>query len=106
MSKYSTDVIRSKTEGPVMTEVFSDANEKYVKTTVLHGKTSDNYVYIDAAYTTKIDKDALLDLCLKGVTILYDGTTYYTPVSFKEESGSVGVTFNSVTLYSSEYVAG
>ena len=97
-----------------MTKIYADAEEKYVKTVVLYGKSGDNYVYSDAACaeTDKIDKDTLLNLCLKGVTVLYEGC-YYMPIFFKESGGSVAVTIataiadssTAVILYSSEYSA-
>lgn len=96
-----------------MNKVFSNSEEKWVKTVILYAH-SDNYLYTDEAHTEKIDKDTLLDLCLKGVTVMYE-EGYYTPVSFKEESGHLTVTIAtaidasssaSVKLYSSEYSAG
>lgn len=116
MSKFSTDVISGKVEVQKMDEIFSKAEEKYVKTTVLYGEASNNYVYTDADCTegNELSKDILLDLLLKGAVISYDGK-YYTPLFFGEASGSVSVTFataisasgsTAVTLYSEEYTAG
>ena len=96
-----------------MKKIYADAEEKFVKTVILYGKNSDKYLYTDAdcAETDRIDKDALMNACLKGLTVSYDGT-YYTPVSFKEDSGHVVVTIatniatsasTSVALYSKEY---
>lgn len=119
MSKYSTDVISSKTEAPKVTEIFSDANEKNTKVTVVYGKSGDNYVYYDAASATaateanRIDKDTLLNILLKGAVVSY-GDVYYKPVSFKEADGVVSLVIAtvinaastaSVTLNSKEYSA-
>lgn len=99
-----------------MTVVYADAEEKYVKNVILHGKTADNYLYTDSkcSEANKVDKDTLLNLCKKGVIINYN-STYYMPLFFKEESGgSVSVTFATAvsasasaatTLYSKEYSA-
>lgn len=99
-----------------MTVVYADAEEKYVKNVILHGKTADNYLYTDSkcSEANKVDKDILLNLCKKGVIINYN-STYYMPLFFKEESGgSVSVTFATAvsasasaatTLYSKEYSA-
>ena len=116
MSKFSTEVINGKVEVQKMNQVYGDAEQKYVKTVVLYGEASNNYLYTDAECTegNELDKDTLLDLLLKGVTISYGGK-YYAPLFFGEASGSVSVTFataisasgsTAVTLYSKEYTAG
>ena len=98
------------------TVIYADSEEKYVKTTVLYGQSGDNYLYTDADCTegNELDKDTLLDLLLKGVTVSYGGA-YYTPVLFKENSGAIDVTIAtvinaastaSVVLHSKEYTAG
>lgn len=117
MSKFSTEVISSKTNAPKLDEVFSDANEKNTKVTVIYGKSGDSYVYYDAASATaatedkRIDKDTLLNILLKGAVVSYGGT-YYKPVSFKEDTGVVSLVIAtvinaastaSVTLNSKEY---
>lgn len=93
MSKYSTDVISSKTNAPKVTEIFSDANEQNTKTVVLYVKdTSDGYLYIDAAQTQNITRADLLNLCMKGlVLVLYKGA-YHVPVYFKDDESEVTVT--------------
>lgn len=94
-----------------MTKIIADAEEKYVKTVIVHAKKSDSYVYADAGFNKKISKDELLNLCKKGLMISYGGV-YYTPVCFKEEtSGYASVTIYdvklstaaAVTFYSGEY---
>lgn len=95
------------------TNIYADAEEKFVKAVVLYGKASDNYVYADSAMTQKIDKTTLLNLCLKRVLVLYGGV-YYAPISFKDNTTSVSLTIAtnvaasgsaSVTIYSEEYSA-
>ena len=74
--------------------VYADAEEKFAKTVILYGKTSNNYLNKTSACAEKdrIDKDTLLELLKKGALISYDGT-FYTPLFFKENSGVVEVTF-------------
>lgn len=74
--------------------VYADAEEKFAKTIILYGKTTNNYLNKTSACAEKdrIDKDTLLELLKKGVLISYDGT-FYTPLFFKENSGAVEVTF-------------
>lgn len=96
------------------TEIYADAEEKYLKNTVLYGKSDDDYLYFESGCTNKIDKDTLMNLLLKGVLVSYGGA-YYAPVLFKENAGAVEVTIAtvinaastaSVVLYSSEHTAG
>lgn len=95
------------------TIVYADAEEKFVKNVVLYGQASDNYVYADAGFTQKIDKATLLNLCMKGVLVLYAGS-YYAPIAFKDNTTSVSLTIAtnvaasgsaSVVLNSEEYSA-
>ena len=117
MSKFSTDVIYGKTNAPKVDAIYSDANEKNTKVTVIYGKSGDNYAYYDAASATaateanRIDKDTLLAILLKGAVISYGGV-YYKPLFFSESGGSVSVTFATAisasasaatVLYSKEY---
>ena len=90
---------------------YADSEEKYVKSYVLYGKTSDDYVYADSKHTKKIDMESLMNILKKGAVVLYEGA-YYTPVSFKDNSTSVSLTIatniatgasTSITLYSEEY---
>lgn len=95
-----------------MKTIYGDANEKYVEAVVLYGH-SDSYLYTDAAHTTKVDKDTVLNLCQKGLlTVVYNDYTC-APVCFKETSGYAEVTVATGTtsltgavLYSEEKAAG
>lgn len=95
---------------------FSDANEKYVKSVILYGKTSNNYLHTDEACTetNRVDDTTLFNLCTKGMLIVKYNDTYYNPVMFKEETAYTSVTIatnvassgsSSVVLYSKEYSA-
>ena len=74
-----------------MNNVFANSEEKYLKKVILYGH-SDKYLYQEEAHTTKIDKDALMGLCMKGLLLVKYNDAYYTPVFFKEESGYLSVT--------------
>ena len=99
--------------------VYSDAEEKYVKTAIFYGKSGDSYLYLDSASATaateanRVDKATLLNALTKGALISYGGA-FYTPVSFKDNGTSVeaviatvinAASTASVTLYSKEYTA-
>lgn len=99
-----------------MMTYFSDANEKYVKSNVLYGKTSNNYLHTDEACTeaNRVDDTTLFNLCVKGMLVVKYNDTYYNPVMFKEETGYTSVTIAtnvaasgsaSVVLYSKEYTS-
>lgn len=76
-----------------MNRNFIDANEKYVASVVLYAKdTSDGYVYADAGNTKTVDRETLLNLCMKDlVLVLYKGV-YHKPVYFKDSAGTVTLT--------------
>lgn len=93
--------------------VYADAEEKFAKTIILYGQTSNNYLNKTSACAEedRIDKDTLLELLKKGILISYNGT-FYTPLFFKENSGAVEVTFataisasasTATVLYSKEH---
>lgn len=85
--------------------VYADAEEKFVKNIILYGSSADKYVYAKSTKkeTDKIDKDTLMELLKKGVIIFYTDT-FYTPVSFKDETTKTSVVVSdSVTLYSKEH---
>lgn len=93
MSKFSTDVISGKVEATKKTEVYHDANEKYLNKVVLYAKdTSDGFLYVDAEQTVTISRADLLYLCMNGlVLVLYKGV-YHNPVFFKDNTTDVAVT--------------
>lgn len=67
--------------------IYADSEEKYVKSVILYGKTSDNFVHTTSKMTEndKVDKDTLLELLKKGVIIKYNDD-FYTPIFFSDES--------------------
>lgn len=96
-----------------MSKIFANSEEKFLKSVVLYGKASDNYVYFDDTYANKVDKDTLFNLCNKKlVTVLY-GSAYFTPVTFSKNTtknctdvtfwNTTATTAAAVTLHSKEY---
>lgn len=73
--------------------VFEDAKDLYVSSVVFYANT--NKLYVEAAHTTEVDHDTLLDLCMKGVVLIYDTDTYYRPTSFKESSGTLTISYGT-----------
>lgn len=85
--------------------VYADAEEKFIKTIILYGKTSDNFVYSKSAMTEgdKIDKDTLMELLKKGVIVSYNNE-FYTPVKFADKTTYTSLTIGeSTVLNSKEY---
>lgn len=89
-----------------MNKVFMNAEEKNVKTVVLYADSDDGHLFTDEKKTEKIDKDALLELYMLGVTILFNDE-YFRPVSYKPDSGAAIVTVVSdagnYSFYSKEH---
>lgn len=86
--------------------VYADVEEKYMKTVILYGKTSDNFVYAKAtmAEGDKIDKDTLMELLKKGVVVNYDTAVFYVPTKFEDKTTYTQLTMGeSITLNSKEY---
>lgn len=78
------------------TNIFEKSNELHVKTVVLYADSSKALFYDEAAKTDKVMKDDLLDLFLKGVTILHSAK-YYKPVCYSA-SGLVASDGTSTAL--------
>lgn len=73
-----------------MNKIFGDAKDKYVSNVVLYGH-SDNYLYLDEGHTEAVNRETLLDLCMKGlVLVAYDDAFYY-PISFTDNTTDVSV---------------
>lgn len=72
-------------------KVFSDAEEKYVKTTIVYATADDGELYYDAGHTTMIAKDDLFNMFLKGMVIMMSDE-YLKPVAYKESAGAGMVT--------------
>ena len=90
-----------------MTKIFSDSEDKFVKVTVLYGKTGDSYLHTtpECSETDKIESEKLLETVKKGVVIKYDNM-FCIPVKFEEKIDTVEVDIVNkagvfVSLYSS-----
>ena len=84
------------------TNIFEKSNELHVKTVILYADNSKALFYDEAAKIDKVLKDDLLDLFLKGVTVLYSGK-YYKPVCHStaglvaSDGTSTALTFTGAT---------
>lgn len=73
--------------------IHQDANEKYLSTVVLYAKdTSDGFMYADSACTVNVDRETLLNLCVKNLAVVLYKGVYHRPVYFKDSAGTVTVT--------------
>lgn len=76
-----------------MNNIFHDANEKYLSTVVLYAKASgDTYLYEESTTKTTVNRETLLNLCMKGLVLISLDGTYYPIVSFKDSGSVVTVT--------------
>lgn len=85
---------------------YSDAEEKYVRSAILYSH-SDNVLYEDAAHTVPANRETLMNLCMKGLVLVYHtDATYYTVASFKDNTTDVSISIETaseiVTLKSKE----
>ena len=73
--------------------IYADSEEKYVKSVILYGKTSDNFVHTTSKMTEndKIDKYTLLELLKKGAIVKYNDN-FYTPIFFSDETTHASLT--------------
>lgn len=99
-----------------MNRLYEKSEDQHVIATYVYAKTSDPYAYSDAAKTVKIDAVELKEVFEKGIVVV-DGTTLYSPVSFKVANGVGTITYVKTdgttattavlaTLASKEYVVG
>lgn len=89
--------------------VFADAEEKLLKSTVLYADADDGNLFYDSEKTNGVDKDTVKNLFVKGLmtidlsgelfkpTTLKDNTTYVT-VTVVKDSGTAAtmLNFNSI----------
>lgn len=85
--------------------IYADLDEKFVKTVVIYGDSDSSYVFYDEAKKTKIPKDELFELFLKGATVFvldqYCKIVMFKDVSTHAKIVVVGESSN-ISLYSSE----
>ena len=87
--------------------VYADSENKYVKNTVLYARDNDEYAYLDEAFTEKVDRDTLFNLCVNGV-LVRKNTDVFIPYCFTTPDADYltikfGNGSSSNTAYSREY---
>ena len=97
----------SHIKGNVMDRIYADSENKYVKNTVLYVRDTDEYAYLDEAFTEKVDRDTLFNLCVNGV-LVRKNTDVFIPYCFTTpDANYVTIKFgngsSSNTAYSREY---
>lgn len=90
-----------------MDRIYADSENKYVKNTILYARDNDEYVYLDEAFTEKVDRDALFNLCVNGV-LVQKNTDVFIPYCFTTPHANYltikfGNGSSSNTAYSMEY---
>lgn len=78
--------------------VFARADEKFVKTLVLHANES-NVMFYEAEFVNAVLTTEVQDLFMKGITVV-NGENYFKPVAFTAagvvcHDGSAAVTFTA-----------
>ena len=97
----------SHIKGNVMDRIYADSENKYVKNTVLYARDNDEYAYLDEAFTEKVDRDTLFNLCVNGV-LIQKNTDVFIPYCFTTPDADYltikfGNGSSSNTAYSREY---
>ena len=99
--------ISSHIKGNAMDRIYADSEHKYVKNTVLYVRDIDEYAYLDEAFTEKVDRDTLFNLCVNGV-LVQKNTDVFIPYCFTTPDADYltikfGNGSSSNTAYSMEY---
>ena len=97
----------SHIKGNATDRIYADSENKYVKNTVLYARDNDEYVYLDEAFTEKVDRDTLFNLCVNGV-LVQKNTDVFIPYCFTTPHADYltikfGNGSSSNTTYSMEY---
>lgn len=97
----------SHIKGNAMDKIYADSENKYVKNTVLYARDNDEYAYLDEAFTEKVDRDTLFNLCVNGV-LVQKNTDVFIPYCFTTPDANYltikfGNGSSSNTAYSREY---
>ena len=89
-----------------LNKVYSGYEDKNVKTIVLHATADSGHLLIDDKGKTKLNKDELLSLLMKGFVVVELNDAYYVPTKFSVTSSYVTVVCagdgTPKTFYSSE----
>lgn len=99
----------SHIKGNVMDRIYADSENKYVKNTVLYVRDNDEYAYLDEAFTEKVDRDTLFNLCVNGV-LVQKNTDVFIPYCFTTPDADYltikfGNGSSSYTAYSREHIS-
>ena len=97
----------SHIKGNATDRIYADSENKYVKNTVLYARDNDEYAYLDEAFTEKVDRDTLFNLCVNGV-LVQKNTDVFIPYCFTTPDADYltikfGNGSSSNTAYSREY---
>ena len=97
----------SHIKGNATDRIYADSENKYVKNTVLYARDNDEYVYLDEAFTEKVDRDTLFNLCVNGV-LVQKNTDVFIPYCFTTPDANYltikfGNGSSSNTAHSREY---
>lgn len=66
-----------------MNKIYADANEKLVNTIVVYADADDGHLFVDEAKKTKLTKDAMKNLFLKGILTIVLNDSYLKPTVYK-----------------------
>ena len=99
----------SHIKGNAMDRIYADSENKYVKNTVLYVRDTDEYAYLDEAFTEKVDRDTLFNLCVDGI-LLQKNTDVFIPYCFTTPDANYltikfGDGSSSYTIHSMEYTS-
>ena len=72
---------------------YVDANDQYIGSVVVYGKSEDGKLYVDAEYTTAVSADLASDLFVKDILMVNVGDAFFAPVAF---TGSAVMTVSMV----------
>ena len=97
----------SHIKGNATDRIYADSENKYVKNTVLYARDNDEYAYLDEAFTEKVDRDTLFNLCVNGV-LVQKNTDVFIPYCFTTPDANYltikfGNGSSSNTAHSREY---
>ena len=70
--------------------VYNDAGEREARAVILYGHT-DNYLYFDADHENAVNREDLLKLCKAQLVLVSYSGSFYTPISFKDNTTDVSV---------------
>ena len=98
----------SHIKGNAMDRIYADSESKYVKNTMIYD-CNDGYAYLDEAFTEKIDRDTLFNLCVNGM-LVKKNTDVFIPYCFTTPDADYltikfGNGSSSYTTHSMEYTS-